>query len=191
MQHLRPEICPFHELLPLTPHGASVMDIGCGSGLFLGLLRYFGFGITGFGFDASPLAIECANLMARQHGGGNLRFEHIRKADPWPEGQFDVVSMIDVLHHIPVDHQESAFRAAAARVSPGGLLLYKDMSDSPWYCSGANRVHDLVVAREWIHYVPAAVTERWAVASGLELETAASFRMLWYKHDLRAFRRSV
>ena len=191
MQHLRPHICPFDELLPLVPAGASVMDIGCGSGLFLGLLHYFGFGIRGFGFDASHLAIDCANAMARRHGSGHLRFEYIRKDDPWPEGQFDVVSMIDVLHHIPVEHQESVFRAAAARVSPGGLLLYKDMSDSPWYCAGANRLHDLIVAREWIHYVPVGITEIWAAASRLELQTAASFRMLWYQHDLRVFRRSA
>jgi 2-polyprenyl-3-methyl-5-hydroxy-6-metoxy-1,4-benzoquinol methylase len=191
MQHLRPHICPFHELLPLVPHGASVMDIGCGSGLFLGLLQYYGFGIRGFGIDASHFAIDCANAMARRNGGGHLHFEHVRKDDPWPEGQFDVVSMIDVLHHIPVEHQEGAFRAAVGRVSPGGLLLYKDMSDSPWYCAGANRLHDLVVAREWIHYVPVVVIERWAAGLRLELQTAASFRMLWYQHDLRVFRKSA
>jgi hypothetical protein len=65
------------------------------------------------------------------------------------------------------------------------------MSDSPWYCAGANRLHDLVVAREWIHYVPVVVIERWAAGLRLELQTAASFRMLWYQHDLRVFRKSA
>jgi 2-polyprenyl-3-methyl-5-hydroxy-6-metoxy-1,4-benzoquinol methylase len=189
MQHLRPELCPFHELLPIVPSGASVLDIGCGSGIFLGLLQYFGFRISGFGFDASRSAVDCANAMARRHGGGRLRFEHIPKEDPWPDGQFDVVSIIDVLHHIPAEHQESAFRAAAARVSPGGLLLYKDMSGSPWHLAGANRVHDLIVAREWIHYVPVAAIERWAAGLHMKLHRRGSFRMLWYKHDLRVFQK--
>jgi 2-polyprenyl-3-methyl-5-hydroxy-6-metoxy-1,4-benzoquinol methylase len=70
------------------------MDIGCGSGLFLGLLQYYGFGIRGFGIDASHFAIDCANAMARRNGGGHLHFEHVRKDDPWPEGQFDVFSII-------------------------------------------------------------------------------------------------
>lgn len=167
------------------------MDIGCGSGIFLGLLQYFGFRIRGFGFDSSLSAIDCAQAMARRHGGGHLRFEHVRKDDPWPEGTFDVVSIIDVLHHIPVEHQERAFHAAEARVAPGGVLLYKDMSDSPWYFAGANRMHDLIVAREWIHYVPVAAIESWAAGLRMELERAASFRMLWYKHDLRVFRKPI
>src|SRR5690349_69979 len=170
MQHLRPSICPFDELLAIVPPGASVMDIGCGSGLFLGLLQYFGFAIQGFGFDASRMAIVCADAMAKRHRAASLRFEYIRKQDPWPDGRFDVVSMIDVMHHIPVAHQEGAFRAATERVSPGGLLLYKDMSDRPWYCAGLNRMHDLVAAREWIHYVPVESIERWGAGLRLQLE---------------------
>ena len=165
------------------------MDIGCGSGIFLGLLEYFGLKIQGFGFDASRSAIDCANAMTRRHNHFDLRFEHIRKEDPWPDGQFDVVSIIDVLHHIPVEHQKSAFEAAAARVSPGGLLLYKDMSNTPWYLASANRLHDLIVAREWIYYVPVADIERWAIGLNLQLENKESVRMLWYQHDLRVFRK--
>jgi hypothetical protein len=97
--------------------------------------------------------------------------------------------MLDVLHHIPVRYQESAFRTAASAVRPGGLLLYKDMSDTPWYCAGANRAHDLLVAREWIQYVPIATVEKWAAAIGLQQQTARSIRMLWYQHDLRVFQR--
>jgi 2-polyprenyl-3-methyl-5-hydroxy-6-metoxy-1,4-benzoquinol methylase len=191
MQHLRPQICPFHELLPIVPPGSSVLDIGCGSGLFLGLLHHFQFRVQGFGFDASPVAIECASRMAQRHGEGCLRFEHVRKEDPWPGGQFDVVSMLDVLHHIPVEHQESAFRSAAAAVRPGGLLVYKDMSDSPWGLAAANRLHDLVIAREWIHYVPVSVIEGWAASLKMTPLSARSFRMLWYKHDLRVFQRPL
>ncbi|HYI94857.1 MAG TPA: class I SAM-dependent methyltransferase [Bryobacteraceae bacterium] len=189
MQHLRPNICPFDKLLAVVPSGASVLDIGCGSGIFLGLLEYFGRRIHGFGFDASQAAIECAKTMARYHPDFNLRFQHIHKEDPWPPGQFDVVSIIDVLHHIPVEHQDGAFQAAAARVSPGGLLLYKDMSDSPWYLAGANRLHDLIVARDWIYYVPVAHIEGWAKSLDLQLENTESVRMLWYQHDLRVFRK--
>jgi 2-polyprenyl-3-methyl-5-hydroxy-6-metoxy-1,4-benzoquinol methylase len=165
------------------------MDVGCGSGLFLGLLHRFQFRIHGFGFDASTLAIECATRMAQRHGNGRLRFQYVRKEDPWPEGQFDVVSMLDVLHHIPVEHQEKAFQAAASAVKPGGLLLYKDMSDVPWYCAEANRAHDLLIAREWIHYVPIATVDQWAAAMRFERQTARSVRMLWYQHDVRVYQR--
>ncbi|HYP05876.1 MAG TPA: class I SAM-dependent methyltransferase [Bryobacteraceae bacterium] len=189
MQHYRPRICPFHELLPIVPKGASVLDVGCGSGIFLGLLHHFKHDVHGLGFDASRVAIDCATSMAQTRGGGRLRFQHIPKDQPWPGGQFDVVSMLDVLHHIPRTFQERAFKSAVERVAPGGVLLYKDMSDRPWHLAWANRAHDLVVAREWIHYVPIATVERWASEAGLQLESSGSFQMLWYMHDLRVFRR--
>lgn len=189
MQHLRPYICPFEALLPVVPRGARVLDVGCGSGLFLGLLHRLGYGIRGEGFDASRAATACAETMARRHGDGCLRFSLVDKDEPWPVGEFDVVSMIDVLHHIPVAHQESAFEAAAERVRRGGLLLYKDMSASPWHLASMNRLHDLVVAREWIHYVPVARVEQWASRMGLKLRAAEQFQRLWYLHDLRVFER--
>lgn len=187
MQRLRPHVCPFEALLRVVPRGASVLDVGCGSGIFLGLLHYFGYDVNGLGFDSSRPAIQCAQAMAERHGGGAIRFERIPVGDRWPEGRFDVVSMIDVMHHIPVQHQESAFLAACERVSPGGFLLYKDMSDRPFPLAAANRLHDLVIAREWIHYVPVATVERWATSLGMTVEQPSTHRLLWYRHDLRVF----
>jgi 2-polyprenyl-3-methyl-5-hydroxy-6-metoxy-1,4-benzoquinol methylase len=163
------------------------LDVGCGSGLFLGLLRYFGYDVNGLGFDSSRPAIQCAQAMARRHGGGAIRFQRVPAGDPWPAGAFDVVSLIDVMHHIPPAYQESAFRAAHERVAPGGILLYKDMSDRPLHLATANRLHDLVIAREWIHYVPIATVDRWATSLGMTIEHPSSHRLLWYQHDLRVF----
>jgi 2-polyprenyl-3-methyl-5-hydroxy-6-metoxy-1,4-benzoquinol methylase len=187
MQHLRPHICPFEALLRVVPRGASVLDVGCGSGLFLGLLRYFDYDVNGFGFDSSRPAIQCAQAMAKRHGGGAIRFEQIAAGDRWPEGAYDVVSLIDVMHHIAPASQQSAFRAAYERVAPGGILLYKDVSDSPFHLAAANRLHDLVIAREWISYVPVATVEKWATSLGMTMEQPSSHRRLWYQHDLRVF----
>ncbi len=189
MQHWRPYICPFESLLTFVPPGSRVMDIGCGSGLFLALLHRFDYGIRGYGFDTSIHAIQCAQTMANRHASGSLQFERIGKDAPWPDGKFDVVSLIDVLHHIPRAHQQSAFQNAAMRVDAGGMLLYKDMSDATWFAAAGNRLHDLVVAREWIRYVPVAMPERWAAECGLKLVHAARSRTLWYEHDLRVFKR--
>ncbi|MBX9737461.1 MAG: hypothetical protein K2X32_11100, partial [Phycisphaerales bacterium] len=42
LQRFRPYICPFEELIRHVPAGASVLDVGCGGGLWLHLLSATG-----------------------------------------------------------------------------------------------------------------------------------------------------
>lgn len=53
LQHYRPFICPFEDLLSIVPPGSSVLDVGCGGGLWLALLRETGRLSRGVGFDSS------------------------------------------------------------------------------------------------------------------------------------------
>jgi len=98
------------------------------------------------------------------------------------------VSLIDVPHHVPPAGQRECFLTAAARLGPGGVLIYKDMARRPVWRALANRLHDLVLARQWIHYVPVERVEGWAAEAGLGLTRAARFNRLWYAHELRVFR---
>jgi SAM-dependent methyltransferase len=192
-QRYRPYICPFEELIPEVPRGARVLDIGCGGGLFLGLLNAAGMKPRGVGFDVSAPAIELARAMAaglRKHGG-DLHFQRLPPDAPWPSGHFDVVAMIDVIHHVPPSSQERVIRCACRKVRPGGAFLYKDMVQRPRWRAIANRMHDLVLARQWIHYRAVSDVERWASEEGLQLERSAPFNRLWYGHDLRVFRNGI
>lgn len=116
-------------------------------------------------------------------------FEHRPVEAGFPAATFDVVCLVDVLHHVPPPAQASAFREAASRVAEGGFLLYKDMCDAPFWRASLNRVHDLVMARQWIHYVPAESADRWASECGLTVQHAEWISMLWYGHELRVYRR--
>ena len=53
----------------------------------------------------------------------------------------------------------------------------------------ANRLHDLVVAREWIHYVDPHVIDTLANEAGLIPLHASHHRRWWYAHDLLVFER--
>lgn len=191
LMHYRIRICPFERLIPLVPPGASVLDVGCGGGLFLALLSGAVRDLAGVGFDSSRVAIETAARMAEEvrNAGlpAELRFVRLDVAEPWPSGTFDVVSMVDVLHHVPPAHQKSVFERAIESVKPGGILLYKDMADHPAFEAGMNRLHDLVVARQWIHYVPIRCVEEWA--GGLSVVQREELRRFWYRHELRVFRK--
>ena len=191
MQIWRPRICPFHRLIQLVPPASRVLDVGCGSGLFLGLLAVSDRISHGYGFDANPDAIKLAQKMRSSiEKGGLLWFEHIEVEQPWPNERFDVVSMIDVMHHIPLRNREDVIRTIASRLAPGGLFLYKDMVRRPLWRAWANRLHDFVITAEWIRYAPLESVVHWVRQAGMELLHYERIDMLWYGHELCVFRRS-
>lgn len=193
IQKYRPYICPFDVLIDCVPAGAAVMDVGCGGGLFLGLLAGTDRIARGYGFDSNETAIGTASRMAdlaRRSGyRADLRFEARSAAADWPRETFDVVSLIDVMHHVPPAAQEEVIRKAAARIRPGGRMVYKDMCRRPRWRAVANRLHDLVLAQDWIHYASAHDVVRWAESCGLALKSFTTINLFWYGHELLIFER--
>ena len=188
MQHYRPYISPFELLLKAVPPGSRVLDIGCGGGLFLGLLAKTGRIRRGLGIDTSELAIAVASEMtARLPCGHGVRFEARSASLPLPAEGYDVVSLLDVMHHIPPAHQRLVLEQALDRVEPGGLFVYKDMVERPAWRALANRTHDLLIARQWIHYLPLEQAIQWAQAKGCTVLERRRVDMLWYGHELVVF----
>jgi hypothetical protein len=99
------------------------------------------------------------------------------------------VLMIDVLHHIPPARQREAVVAAAERVAAGGALIYKDMASRPAWRRWANTLHDLLLARQLVSYVPIAEVEHWMRQAGFSISHAESYSRYVYGHELRVFRR--
>ncbi len=189
-QRLRPYICPFHILVDYIPPNANILDVGCGAGLFILLLERLGRISSAIGFDSDPAAIGAAQAIARTlPASARVRFEHRDASRAWPEGRFDVVSLIDVLHHVRPEKQAELIATAAGHVKEGGILLYKDMARRPVWRAWANRLHDLLTVREWIYYAKMEDVVAWARAEDLNLEGNCSTNMLWYGHEWCAFRR--
>jgi 2-polyprenyl-3-methyl-5-hydroxy-6-metoxy-1,4-benzoquinol methylase len=190
IQTLRPYICPFDQLVPLVPNGGSVLDFGCGSGLFLGLLAESGRISEGVGVDANAGAIATARGLCRSVVDNvSLQFEKKAIEDLSPK-LFDVVCMIDVIHHVSPLRQERTIVELLDRLSPGGLFLYKDISTRPLWRASANRLHDLIMARQWIHYLPMSEVERIADEHGMILREKKYITRLWYGHDLLLFEKA-
>lgn len=193
-QHWRPYICPFEKLIVHVPRNSTVLDIGCGSGLFLTFLAAAGRCRKGVGVDSSQPAIELAKRaaanLAKSGHNSDVAFLCQDARQELPAGPFDVVSIVDVMHHVPPAAVDSVIGAAAARLGPGGILVYKDMRAEPLWRALANRLHDLVIARQWIHYCPIEKVERAAGSAGLKLCHGSEFDRLWYAHQLRVFQRS-
>lgn len=120
-QMLRPYICPFHILIDYVPRGATILDVGCGSGLFISLLTSLYRVQSAVGFDADGAAIQAAQAVAAKLPNySRIRFEHRNAHKSWPEGRFDVVSLIDVMHHVRPEQQAELIATAAEHVDEGG-----------------------------------------------------------------------
>ena len=118
----------------------------------------------------------------------DLTFLNVTPRNSWPEQKFDVVSLIDVMHHVPPALQEEFLSRALARVKDGGIFLYKDMCPEPFWLAAANRLHDFVVTGERIHYFPVGSLEAALKRAGFQLEASHEVVRLWYGHQLRVFR---
>jgi len=184
LARLRPWICPFEQLLEVLPRGSRVLDIGCGSGMLLGLAASDGRICSGVGIDSSARAIATAQVMAANLPEADLRFACLRAEEPWPSGAFTVISLIDVMHHVAPAHQAALVARACQAVPPGGLLLYKDMAERPRWRALANRLHDLVMARQWIHYLPIERVLAVAQAQGLTVVRRQHTACGCYQHEL-------
>jgi SAM-dependent methyltransferase len=99
-------------MAPGRGYEQRVLDVGCGSGLFLGALT----GVKGIGMDVSARAAAAA---WRRYGVpaivGDLN------AAPFGEASFDLISMFHVLEHLP--DPGAYLRAARRLLAPGGRLV--------------------------------------------------------------------
>jgi hypothetical protein len=90
---------------------------------------------------------------------------------------------------VPPRSQLEFLTDVASRVAPGGILIYKDIADRPFRYALANRMHDLLVAREWINYVPIETVIRKSESAGLEPERPTYRLTWWYLHELTVARK--
>ena len=97
--------------------GIRILDVGCGSGGLARLLAEEGAEVTGI--DPNPQALTAARTLAPA-----ARFEEAgAEALPFEDAAFDVVLVVNALHHVPLDAMDRALAEAARVARPGGWLI--------------------------------------------------------------------
>jgi ubiquinone/menaquinone biosynthesis C-methylase UbiE len=111
--------------------GATVLEIGCGTGNLLLLAARAVPGATLIGLDPDPAVLATAARKARR-AGATLRLDR-GYADrlPYPDGSVDRVLSAFMLHHLPVNQQHDALREVRRVLAPGGRLHLLDIDGSP------------------------------------------------------------
>lgn len=174
----RPLICPYHILIEHIPPGSSVLDIGCGMGLWLLLLSRFGRLSKGFGIEIDSRKVEVANSIKAPED--NLEFLQFGREDRWPEGSYDCMTMIDVLHHILPDQQE-AFLAKIKEIDVK-RIVFKDIDPQAKIKCIMNSVHDVLLSRQLPKYCEKEKVATWFERLGFTIKYINRHDMLWYSH---------
>lgn len=141
-------ICPFISLLEMIKPGDKVADIGCGSGQFLLLAKHFANPSFVYGIEISERLIHNANNLFKKYEEGTYDFSTF-DGQHFPEAlkEMDIFFLIDVLHHVPKQHQTNFITNLISYMKPGARLVLKDIdAASPLvYC---NKMHDIIFAGE-------------------------------------------
>lgn len=105
--------------------GARVLDVGCGAGLLSeGMARR---GAQVLGIDLAQASLEVAATHAREH---NVQVQYRRQSAEQlaaeQPGEFEIVTCLEMLEHVPDPAQVVA--ACARAVQPGGTVFFSTIN---------------------------------------------------------------
>jgi 2-polyprenyl-6-hydroxyphenyl methylase / 3-demethylubiquinone-9 3-methyltransferase len=177
------EFRPLHQINPLRLawiqglvglKDRQVLDIGCGGGILAESMAQTGAAhVLGIDLAAKPLGV--ARLHAMESGVRNLSYREVPAEELASErpGEFDVVTCMEMLEHVPDPAQTIA--AAAGLVKPGGWVFFSTLNRNPksflFAIVGAEYILKLLPkgTHDYLKFIRPNELAGWARLAGLEL----------------------
>lgn len=131
------EFKPLHDINPLrlgwidkccTLRGKRVIDVGCGGGLLAEGMATLGADVVGIDLGDKALAVARLHLLESglEVDYRAIAAEAMAAAEP---GQFDLVTCLEMLEHVP--DPASIVRACTALAKPGGQVFFSTINRNP------------------------------------------------------------
>ncbi|MGH7793901.1 MAG: class I SAM-dependent methyltransferase [Candidatus Binatia bacterium] len=106
--------------------GQCVLDIGCGTGSLVVLIKRLNPEVRVIGLDPDPKALARARRKAK-HASVSIQFDQGSSLGlPYPEASIDRVFSSFMLHHIPSDEREKTLKEVLRVLRPDGLFCLLD-----------------------------------------------------------------
>lgn len=153
----------------LPPH-ARILDVGCAAGYFLRIAAEHGHDVHGVEVSA-PIAGEAVRALGadRIHVG---TLDEAVAARGWTDASFDLVTMWDVVEHLP--DPQAVLRTVRRLVKPGGHLLLETQNvASRWARLLGPRWHHYKHDEHLYHFDPATI-RRLLADCGFAVRTVGS-----------------
>ena len=176
------EFRPLHHINPLRLEwidqqahltGKKVVDVGCGGGILAEAMA--GKGADVLGIDLAGKSLKVAQLHALE-SGAKVQYREISAEALAAEqaGQFDVVTCMEMLEHVP--DPASVVRACASLVKPGGWVFFSTLNRNPksflFAIVGAEYVLKLLPrgTHEYARFIKPSELSQWARDAGLNVQ---------------------
>ncbi|MCB1785132.1 MAG: bifunctional 2-polyprenyl-6-hydroxyphenol methylase/3-demethylubiquinol 3-O-methyltransferase UbiG [Chromatiaceae bacterium] len=174
------EFKPLHEINPLRLDyidrwaglkGKQVLDVGCGGGILAESMAARGAQVTGIDMGKAPLEVARLHLL---ESGLQVDYRQVpveQLATELP-GQFDIVTCMEMLEHVP--DPASVISACADLVRPGGQVFLSTINRNPkaylFAIVGAEYLLRMLPkgTHDFAKFIRPSELARWTRAAGLD-----------------------
>lgn len=143
---VRWRVCPFPKISALVPPTGVILDLGCGHGMFAQMLARGSAARQVIGVDLDADKIALAQTLTAWLP--NLQFQAGDIADlaaALPPAQ--AVTILDVFYLVPFAIQERLLTICADKLASGGVLILKDMAETPRWKASLNWLEETLAVR--------------------------------------------
>ncbi len=149
-----------------APRARRLLDVGCGTGAFLHVAREAAYDCCGVDVSSEAVAVVRGRLGIEAHAGDLASLS-------LPSASFDVITLFDVVEHVPNPFQIAA--EVCRLLVPGGAALLTTGDTDSLICRLSGRWWHLMTPPEHLTYFSRRGLARMMEAAGL------SMRHSWHK----------
>ncbi len=142
------------DIIQYLPEHGTVIDLGCGFGLFTLAFAIARPQCSFIGLDMDEKRISVAKLIAEKLHLTNITFLARDVCDIHDElgSNIDTLIMLDLIHHIPIAPGDRVMQHALALVKPAGTFLVKDIAAHPHWMAYFSYLMDKLTSDGIVYY---------------------------------------
>ena len=129
------------EYLPLFQTASDVLDIGCGRGEFLALLREHGVGARGVDVNGAMVDV------CRQQGLDATEADALTYLRAQPDGSLGGLFAAQVIEHLEPRYLTALLDAAFAKLRPGAPIVLETINPACWFAFFESYIRDITHVR--------------------------------------------
>jgi ubiquinone/menaquinone biosynthesis C-methylase UbiE len=173
---LKQGLSRFHDI---PSHQLRVLDVACGTGRTLRLIRGMLAQTALFGVDLSPAYLRKANQWLSELPGELPQLVQANAEElPYVDDYFHGMTSVFLFHELPPNSRQAVIDQCFRVLKPGGIFVICDsiqQSDSPELASTMRNFPKLFHEPYYRHYTTDNLTERLEKAGFTEVETQVHF----------------